>query len=269
MQKNLKKIEQWLSPHKGAIVAFSGGVDSSLVLYLSRKFLGKDKTIGVISASESYKYSELLKAVDFCNKYDIEYKIIQTEELLDEDYYSNPHNRCYFCKNHLYEALEALKTVYPGYSIFNGTNKDDSDDYRPGHISASEHDVVSPLAEMDLSKNDIRDIAKYLDLEIWNKPSSPCLSTRIPYGSTITKEKLRQIEEAEETLNMNGFNDVRVRHYGNYCKVEVPQDRINDLQRNFSKISQNVLKLGFEKCLVDEEGLVSGKLNRDIGHAES
>jgi uncharacterized protein len=261
-KSQLDKIELWLKACNGTITAFSGGIDSALVLFLSRKYLGKEKAIGVISASESLKDKDHKIAVDFCTKHDIELVTIKTKELADKNYNTNPSNRCYFCKTHLYTELNTVKEKYPNYEILNGTNKDDFGDYRPGLTAANENNIKSPLAELNFTKHDIRELAKYLGIEIWDKPASPCLSSRIPYGYKITSNKLKQIEEAEEILNSFGFSTVRVRHYGDLCKIEVPKDRIDELKLIYNKISSEILTLGFENCIIDKEGLVSGNLNK-------
>lgn len=260
-QKVISKLKNWFTPLEGTIIAFSGGIDSALVLFLSRKYLGRDKTIGVISNSESLKDKDYMLAVDFATKNDIQLETVFTKELADSNYNQNPANRCYFCKSHLYTRLDEVKKNYPKFVVLNGTNKDDLDDYRPGLIAANEHEVRSPLAELELTKSDIRKLAQYFEIPFWNKPASPCLSSRIPYGNKVSVEKLWQIEKAENILNKFGFNDVRVRHYNNTCKIEVPWSQVNLLKEYTDEIFQLIKKLGFDTCTVDEEGLISGKLN--------
>jgi len=261
------KIKNWFEKHTGTITAFSGGIDSALVLFLSRKYLGKERTIGVISKSESLKSSDYKIAHEFCATYDITLQTIHTDELADKNYNSNPHNRCYFCKTHLYTDLSKVQNQYPDFVVLNGTNKDDFSDYRPGLQAATENEIRSPLAELSITKKQIREIAQHFGISIWNKPSSPCLSSRIPYGSTITARKLNQIEKAEEILNKLGYKDVRVRHYGETCRIEVPLHQISKLKNDFDKILPQINKLGFNKCFIDKEGLISGKLNRQLNIA--
>ena len=152
----------------------------------------------------------------------------------------------------------------PEAVILNGQNSDDLKDYRPGIKAAKEFKVYSPLADCSLSKNDIREIAQYFDLPVWDKPASPCLSSRIPYGNEVTLKKLNQIEEAEYFLNQHGFENVRVRHYNELAVVEVPNHRIKDLLEIKEKITMGILSLGFDRCEIDGEGLISGKLNRGV-----
>lgn len=263
LEQQLNKLESWFQDHSGTITAFSGGIDSTLVLYLSHKFLGK-KGIGCISISPSLKRRDYAFAIDFCRQEGIHLEVIETQEIFDEHYNSNPANRCYFCKNHLYMDLSEIQRQYPGYTVLNGTNVDDFGDYRPGLQAAKEFEVRSPLAECGLTKDDIRAMALYFGLPNWNKPASPCLSSRIPYGNHITETKLKQVEGAEDILHHYGFPDVRVRHYGEEARIEVPADMVEKLEAHFEPIAKAIKKLGFEHCTVDREGLVSGKLNRDI-----
>lgn len=264
LQNKIRELETWFSKRKGSIVAFSGGIDSTLVLYLSRKFQGKENAIGVISNSESLKTRDFEFAKDFCNQFDIHLEIIKTLELADERYNKNPENRCYFCKEHLYHDLQSIKDKYPEFDVLSGTNRDDLGDYRPGLQAASEYKVLSPMVDCKVSKEELRQIAKYFKLPNWDKPSSPCLSSRVPYNHEITREKLQQIEDAESILNAYGFNDVRVRHYGTYGKIEVRKEELEKLLLVETEVVEKIRKVGFADLKIDREGLVSGKLNRVI-----
>ena len=261
--EKLDKIQLWFqSHHNQMIVAFSGGVDSCLTLFLARKFLGKEKVVAVISASSSLKKRDLETAINFCKVNDINLEVIETKEIEDPNYFTNPINRCYFCKSNLYDELKMIAEKFPNSSILNGQNKDDFGDYRPGIKAANEFKVLTPLADCDFTKNDVRDVAKYFNLSTWDKPASPCLSSRIPYGQEVTIEKLRQIENAENFLNDLGFTEVRVRHFNNVAKIEVPKDRLKDLLKFENEIKMKINQFGFSNCEIDNEGLVSGKLNR-------
>lgn len=263
-QKKITEFKKWFEQFSGALVAFSGGIDSALVLFLSRKYLGKRNAIGVIANSESLKSSDYQLALDFAQKNDIILETVYTSELSDHNYNTNPSNRCYFCKTHLYTTMETTKKKFPTFTVMNGTNKDDFSDYRPGLKAAEENRVRSPLAELDISKKEVRELAKYFGIPFWDKPASPCLSSRIPYGSEVTKLKLQQIEKAEAILNEAGFSDVRVRHYGLMCKVEVPMNQLQKLSECLSELEPKIKALGFSECQIDNEGLISGKLNRLI-----
>ncbi len=260
--KKLELLKKWFENHKGTVTAFSGGVDSSLVLYVSNLVQGENG-IGLISNSESLKSKDFEVALIFCRTHNIKLDVIKTEELKDSNYTSNPANRCFFCKNHLYEAMvDIIQDKYPGYTILNGTNLDDLGDYRPGLQAAEKYGIRSPLAELQISKKEVIEMAAELGLETASKPPSPCLSSRIPYGTQVNTTKLRQIEQAEYILNDFGFDHVRVRHRGDEASVEVPLDEIPSLESQFEEISQEIRELGFLKVKLDREGFVSGKLNR-------
>ena len=264
IEQKLTDLENWYAQHKGSIVAFSGGIDSTLVLYLARKFQGKANAIGVISNSESLKAKDFKLAQDFCTQFDIHLEVIKTNELEDERYNSNPIDRCFFCKDHLFTDLTKICEKYPGFKVLSGTNFDDLGDYRPGINAAKKNEVLAPLADCKISKEAIRQMALFFELPNWDKPASPCLSSRIPYNQTVTLEKLRQVEAAEDILNTYGFDDVRVRHYGTYGKIEVRREDLSKLQLVRDEVVAKITALGFERCEIDEEGLVSGKLNRSI-----
>lgn len=262
LQHKVEKLEQWFSKRKGSIVAFSGGIDSTLVLFLARKFQGRENAIGVISNSESLKSKDFEFAQDFCREFDIHLEVIKTLELADERYSKNPENRCFFCKDHLFNDLQTIKEKYPEFDVLSGTNYNDLGDYRPGLQAAAKYEVLSPMVDCSLTKEELRQIARHFELPNWDKPASPCLSSRIPYNHTITREKLRQVEDAENILNDFGFDDVRVRHYGNYGQIEVHKEEIEKLRVVEEEVISKIKKLGFGELRIDTEGLVSGKLNR-------
>ncbi|HPE77734.1 MAG TPA: ATP-dependent sacrificial sulfur transferase LarE [Draconibacterium sp.] len=262
LKNKIELLEDWFSKRKGSIVAFSGGIDSTLVLFLARKFQGKENVVGVISNSESLKSKDFELAKDFCNTFDINLEIIKTLELADERYNKNPENRCYFCKEHLFHDLQSIKEKYPDFDVLSGTNYDDLGDYRPGLQAAAKYKVLSPMVDCNLSKDELRQIAKHFDLPNWDKPASPCLSSRVPYNHQITREKLKQIEDAENILNEFGFKDVRVRHYGTYGQIEVKKDELEKLLLVEDEVLYKIKNVGFKELRIDKEGLVSGKLNR-------
>jgi uncharacterized protein len=263
-RKKVEKLEEWFGELPGSIVAFSGGVDSSLVLYLARKWQGRDRAIGVISKSESLKRKDFELAHSFSEQYDIHMEVIVTRELEDEHYWRNPIDRCYFCKDYLYRDLGKIADKYPGFAVLNGTNADDQGDYRPGQAAADQYEVRSPLSECGITKEEIREIARHYGLPNWNKPASPCLSSRIPYDHAITEKKLVEVEQAENLLNALGFEDVRVRHYGDHGKVEVARKDLPRIMEIRDEVVEKIREVGFAAVVIDEEGLVSGKLNRVI-----
>lgn len=264
LQHKLRQLERWFAKREGSIVAFSGGIDSTLVLFLARKFQGREAAIGVISNSESLKSKDFELAKKFCQDFDIHLEIIKTEELSDDRYNRNPENRCYFCKEHLFHDLQDIKEKYEGFDVLSGTNYNDLGDYRPGLQAAAQYRILAPMADCQVTKEEIRQLARHFELPNWDKPASPCLSSRIPYNHAITLEKLRQVEEAENILNEMGFRDVRVRHYGSYGQVEVPGVELPKLFSMEKMIIDKIKAAGFREVRIDREGLVSGKLNRAL-----
>ena len=261
---DLEKLRDWFRECPGALVAFSGGVDSSLLAFLSQHFLGRAQTLAVISASPSLKLSDLDEAKDCARINDLSIRVITTKEMENPSYFSNPSNRCYFCKHTLYDELADLRKDYTGWWVLNGTNRDDLGDYRPGLKAADEFEVRSPLSDCGIDKEGVRALAAHFKLQCWDKPASPCLSSRVPYGEEITVKKLRQIEDAEALVKDAGFPINRVRHYGDTARVEVAEDLQTKLAENREAIAAGIRKLGFAQVDFDEEGFVSGKLNRVI-----
>ncbi len=258
-------LRNWFLGQKHLISALSGGVDSCLASFLARKFLGKENAVAVISSSESLKQRDLEIALDFCREHDITLEVIKTNELDNPHYLANPANRCYFCKSTLYQDLHTLSEgKYAGFQIINGNNASDLGDYRPGMQAADEFNILSPFIACGVTKDDIRQLAHFFNLKVWNKPASPCLSSRFPYGQPITRENLSQVEKAEKILNDHGFDDVRVRNFKNTAKIEVPKDLVTALAAKFDHIQGKIIQLGFNDCIIDHEGLISGKLNRQL-----
>lgn len=264
----LNLLENWFLKRKGSIVAFSGGIDSTLVLFLARKFQGHASAIGVISNSESLKNKDFNLAKSFCETFDIKLKVIKTNELSDLRYSQNPVNRCFFCKDHLFQDLQKMKSEFPEFDVLSGTNFDDLGDYRPGLDAAVKNSISSPLVDCKVSKEEVRIIARYFNLPNWNKPASPCLSSRIPYNQEVTEKKLRQIESAEDMLNSYGFEDVRVRHFGSLGKIEVKKNDLEKLNSLKDFVFNEMKSIGFEQVEIDSEGLVSGKMNRVLSPSD-
>jgi uncharacterized protein len=258
-------LKKWFDHHPNVLVALSGGVDSCLVAYMARQLLGKDHAISVISNSASLKEKDLSDAQHFCEQYDIKLIEIDANEISDVNYSSNPVNRCYYCKSKLYTSiLQLIERDYPGFEIINGNNFSDLGDYRPGIEAANENKILSPLADCNIDKETIRAISKQYNLSVWNKPASPCLSSRFPYGESITKHKLKMVEMAENMLNTKGFEDVRVRYKAGNASIEVPANQIRKLKLISPEVNNKLSTYGFKQVNIDDEGLISGKLNRDI-----
>ncbi|MBI2653836.1 ATP-dependent sacrificial sulfur transferase LarE [Candidatus Woesearchaeota archaeon] len=251
----LKKIIKKLD---GAIVAFSGGVDSALMAKVAYDALG-DKAIAVTADSPSLPRRELEETKRIAQKIGIKHIVISTEETKNENYLKNPSNRCYYCKSELYTELKEFSKKTGMKNILNGTNFDDLGDYRPGLRAADENRVISPLKDAKITKNEVRELAKYLGLEIWDKPSSPCLSSRVPYGHEITMKKLAMIEQAENFLKDFGMRELRVRHFGDTARIEVNEGDKLIVDKNFDKIEKRFSEIGFSNIIISN--FKSGALN--------
>jgi uncharacterized protein len=242
-------------------VAFSGGVDSSLALAVAARALPKDRVLAVTSNNETYLPSELDLARELVESLGVEHLVVNTRELDNPNYASNPTNRCYFCKSTLYSDLARLAEEKGYACVVDGANKDDEGDYRPGRKAAKELGVVSVLSEAGVTKAEVRELAKHLDLPTWDKPALACLSSRFPYGQEITPEKLSQVARAEEFLRREGFRQVRLRHHGEIARLEVGPE---ELERAFAmreEISAELLDAGFLYVTLDLAGYRPGSLN--------
>ena len=244
-------------------VAYSGGVDSAVVAKAAQVALG-DSVIAVTAVSESLAQGELEEASELAARIGIAHRVIRTEEFADPNYLRNNSDRCYFCKSELYGRLEALKDALGVETIASGANLDDQGDHRPGMKAAAEHGVRHPLQEAGLTKDHVRQLAKGWDLPTWDKPATPCLSSRIAYGEDVTPEKVRMIDQAEGWLRRQGLRLLRVRyHKGDLARIEVP---LEELPRLASLEVRNALipafrELGFKFVTLDLEGFRSGSLN--------
>ena len=220
----LERLKEIICGYKSVLIAFSGGVDSAFVLKVARDVLGRDHVQAVTADSESLSRRELEIAKKLASELDVEHRVIRTHELENENYAANPAKRCYFCKSELYDRLVPIAQELGLSAICNGTNLDDLNDFRPGHEAARERSVKSPLVEAGFTKKDVRNLSYAIGLTIWDKPASPCLSSRVPYGDAITEEKLKQIEKGENFLKDLGFKIVRLRHFGSKARIELGQD---------------------------------------------
>ncbi len=260
----LADLEHWFAACPSAVIAFSGGVDSSLVAYLARRYLGRDRCLAVVGDSPSLKRRDLDGAVTFAARHDIPLRVITTTELDHPTYRANPEDRCFHCKSVLFEQLGKVRRELGFGRILGGENADDHGDYRPGLRAAARFEVRGPLAECGVTKVELREVARRLGLECWEKPASPCLSSRIPYYSEITGVKLGQIEAGEAWLEQRGFPVSRVRHHATHARVEVPVDRVAELEAMSDDVAPAFADLGFATVEIDPEGFVSGKLNRAL-----
>ena len=244
-------------------VAYSGGVDSAVVAQAAYLALGA-QTIAVTAVSDSLAAGELQEAEALARRIGIAHRVIRTEEFADPNYLRNNPDRCYFCKSELYGRLSGLLGALDVDVIASGANTDDAGDHRPGMKAASEHGVRHPLQECGLSKNDVRALAKGWDLPTWDKPATPCLSSRIAYGEEVTPERVRMIDQAESWLRQKGLRLLRVRyHKGDLARIEVPLEELVRLASPGvrSEMIEALRALGFKFVTLDLEGFRSGSLN--------
>ncbi len=266
LSKNLNgKLESLTSflKNKKVIVAFSGGVDSSLLAFLSIKYA--EKALLVTEKSILYPDDEIQLTSEFAKKYDINHLIIERDPLKDKNFRVNPKNRCYICKTGLYKDIIKIKEERNYDLILDGSNIDDLSDYRPGMQAVKELNITTPYIDFKINKQEIREICKYFNLEVQSKPSMACFSSRIPYDQDINKEKLDMIRDAENFLkNTYNLKQLRVRlHEGKLARIELmPQDIIKVMTNdNIKKIKAKLKQLGFCYITVDLEGFRSGSLN--------
>ena len=258
LKQKYKKLKKSIKKLGNAIVAFSGGIDSTLVLKVAYDILG-DKVIAVTADSPSLPRRELEETKRIAKQIGVKHLIINTEETKNKNYLKNPNNRCYYCKSELYTKLKVISEQLGIKNIINGTNFDDLSDYRPGLKAADENNVISPLKDAKITKSDVRELAKCIGLEIWDKPSSPCLSSRVPYGQEITLKKLAMIEEAENFLKDFGIRELRVRNFGNLARIEVNENDKSVINDNFDLIEKKFNEIGFNEIIISN--FKSGALN--------
>ena len=255
-----------IKPMGRAIVAFSGGVDSTVVLKVALDTLGRENVLAATGVSPSLPQRELQSVKDLADVLSAPLELVETSEMDSPNYTSNPSNRCYFCKNELYSKLSELAANKNYNSILNGLNLDDTGDHRPGMSAAKEWNIRSPLLEARLSKADVRGLAEKLNLPNWEKPALACLSSRIPYGTPVTIQSLSQIERAEDFLRDRGFTNVRVRHHTNLARIEVDS---GDLARLLAEplrtdLIRHFKQLGYTYVTLDLQGFRSGSSNETI-----
>lgn len=257
------RLKAAIACHPRVIVAFSGGVDSSLVAYVAAETLG-DRALAVTSGSRSLKRSDLTLATELADKWGMQHRVIVTDELTKPDYRANPVDRCFHCKTSLYDALDAIAAELDGATVLNGTNCDDLGDHRPGLVAADEHNVASPLVEAGFTKADIRRLAAHLGLDNAAKPQAACLSSRFPYGSHITEERLAQVERAENALAELGFSQYRVRHHEEVARLELLPAEMARALRLAEDIERRIKACGYRFVAMDLAGFRSGSLNEGL-----
>ena len=261
-QQKMDALKSILADMGSVIVAYSGGVDSAFLAAAANDALGR-KALAVTAKSPSLAPAELREAVKLAERLGLNHRIVETHEVEREDYAANNPNRCFFCKDELYTYLSAYAREEGYEHIANGTNTDDLGDFRPGLNAAKQYGVRSPMVEAALSKADIRELSKDMDLPTWDKPAQACLSSRIPYGSMVTVEALTRIAQAEEFLHDIGIRQLRVRHHDTIARIEVePQDFLTLTDESVrEKVVAKFREIGYSYVTLDLQGFRSGSMN--------
>ncbi len=250
-----------LRPLERVAVAYSGGVDSTLVLKASLDALGTDNVVALLAVSPSLPQSEKNEAVALAQQLGAHLELLPTEEVSDPAYQTNAPNRCYFCKDHVYRALRQFAAQSGILHVLDGMNAEDTLDVRPGRAAARELQILSPLHDLGFSKQDVRHFAKILGLPNWDKPAAACLASRVPYGTSVTPKLLSQIERAEAALFDLGFRELRVRHHGDVARLEVPEADLTRAFQHREAITTALRATGYTYVTLDLVGLRSGSMN--------
>ena len=258
------KLRELIAGYGALIVAYSGVVDSTFLAGVAHEVLGS-KALAVTSRSPSVAPEELEAAAELASMRGWRHLVVDTDEINDPRYLANDGRRCFFCKTELYTHLDKVAGDESISRVANGANTDDLGDYRPGMEAAKNFEVVSPLVEAGMTKQDIRDLSLKMDLPTWDKPAQPCLSSRIPYGTVVSVEALGMIGKAEKGLRDLGFKVVRVRHYGETARVEIPLVDFDRFEEVRSEASAVVLGAGYEVMELEPKGFKSGGLNAALG----
>ena len=267
MQKEALLVD-WLRGRGRIAIGYSGGVDSAYLAAVAVDALGRDNVLAIIGRSASYPESQWANARAVGAVLGLEMQEIDTDELNDPNYAANPTNRCYFCKTELWSRLVPVARARGFVVVADGTNADDLRDWRPGAQAAHEHGIASPLAQSGFTKAEIREASRARGLATWEQPSSPCLSSRIPYGTPVTVGRLRRVEQAEAALRAAGVvGDLRVRHFGDMARVELGATELSSwLEPSlFERLRDAVLSAGYERVELDPRGFRSGAMNQLAG----
>ena len=263
LEQKTARLREMLAAHPGLIVAYSGGVDSAFLAWTAREVLG-DRMLAVIADSASLARSHLEDALAFAREQRIPVEVVETRELENPAYARNDASRCFHCKDELFTVLERYTEARGFAAIAYGVNADDQGDFRPGQQAAREHHVLTPLLEAELTKSEIRELARLAGLRVWDKPASACLSSRVEYGREVTTEALSAIERGENALRALGFRQFRVRHHGEMVRIEIAREELagaltEEMAREFTATFKT---LGFKFVTLDLEGFRSGSMNQ-------
>jgi pyridinium-3,5-biscarboxylic acid mononucleotide sulfurtransferase len=259
-----ERLRGWLAERGAIAIGYSGGVDSAYLAAVALSVLGPDQVLAIIGRSASYPQSQWIDARRVAAEIGLQVIEVQTDELDDPRYAANPTNRCYYCKTELWTRLVPLAAQRGIATVADGTNADDLLGHRPGAAAAREHGVVSPLAMFEFSKVEIRERSRVLGMPTWQQPSSPCLSSRIPYGTPVTVGRLRRVEKAEAALRDLGVGgDLRVRHFGSLAKVELSSAELSrwSVPEMQAKLAAAVTAAGYDQVVIDPRGFRSGALH--------
>ena len=261
-QSKLLALEAQLRQLGSVMIAYSGGVDSAFLAATAHRVLG-DRMLAVLADSPSLARRDLEQATAFARDLNIPLRVILTEELEKEEYQRNDANRCFHCKTELFEGMKALGAQLGYTHIAYGMNADDTRDFRPGQRAAQEYEVLAPLADAGLTKLEVRVLAKAAGYSLWDRPAAPCLSSRVEYGRTVTREVLQQVERAEESVRQLGFREFRVRHHGELARVEIARSEMPRAltMETLDAITAAVRAVGFQYVTLDCAGFRSGSMN--------